>query len=213
MDAPRIVVDPDLPEDVRSLLTEWENGEGKPYSLQSLRPLSEGEDQRLPLVSGKTMATVAGGVALDALLTVAIGWEPSGFLVLLILPMLVGAGMVLWGLTPRYWRDQNLTLRQAHGRYVLAADLDEESRMLLARTHWAITTVLCSQVRADGTLDHIRNEVVLPRMEWEIAWSLRGISKLRCRYPELRQGTVADAGRTLAATMTALRQRIAALEK
>ncbi|MUN38738.1 hypothetical protein [Actinomadura litoris] len=213
MNAPRIVVDPDLPEDVRTLLTEWENAKVKLYDLRDLRPLSEGEDKRLPLVSGKTMATVAGGVALDVLLTLTIGWGLVGFLLLFIVPMLVGAGMVLWGLTPRYWRDQKLTLRRAHGRYVLATDLDEESRTLLARTHRAISTVLRSQVHADGTLDHIRNEVVLPRMEWEIASALRGVSELRRRHPELRQSSANDAGRTLAATLTALRQRIAALEE
>ncbi|MGC4959760.1 hypothetical protein ACLQ2P_41740 [Actinomadura citrea] len=208
---PRIVVDPDLAPDVRALLVEWENARFKLHELRDLPPLPEGEaGERLPLVTPKTMAVVGLQVVLAVVLAVAFGW--SLFLPLLVIPLLTGAGMVVWGLGPRAARDRVLAIRRAYDQYVLASDLDEESRELLARAHEAVRAVLRSQVHADGTLDHIRNEVVLPRAEWEIASALRGVSTLRARHPDLAGKAVGDAGRTLAATVRAVRDRVTALE-
>jgi hypothetical protein len=210
---PKIIVDPGLPEDVRSLLLKWEDAEVKPYNLRDLPPLRKGDDDgQLPLVNARTIAAVGAGLALVLALTLIFGWGLTTFLVLLVIPVLAGAATTLWSLTPRYWRNQALTIRRAYHRYVLPADLDEESRTLLTRAHHAVRTVLRSQVHADGTLDHIRNEVVLPRVEWEIASSLRGVSELRRRHPELVQADE-GAGQALSTTVDTLRQRVAALEE
>jgi hypothetical protein len=209
--SPRIVVDPDLAPDVREFLVEWENARFRAHELRDLPPLAEGEvGERLPLVSAKTVAVVGVEAVLAVVLAVVFGW--GLFLPLLVIPVLTGAGMVAWGLGPRAARDRVLAVRRAYDQFVLASDLDEESRELLARAHGAVRAVLRSQVHADGTLDHIRNEVVLPRAEWEIASALRGVSTLRMRHPDLARDAAGDAGRTLAATVGAVRERVESLE-
>ena len=73
-------------------------------------------------------------------------------------------------------------LRWYEGRYVLADDLDESSRRLLARAHRAVTAVTESTVNAEGLLDDVRNAVMLPAQEWEIARLLAKLSALRAKH-------------------------------
>jgi hypothetical protein len=73
-------------------------------------------------------------------------------------------------------------LRWYEGRYVLAEDLDESSRRLLARAHRAVTAVTESTVNAEGLLDDVRNAVMLPAQEWEIARLLAKLSALRTKH-------------------------------
>ncbi|MET8006781.1 hypothetical protein [Nonomuraea glycinis] len=73
-------------------------------------------------------------------------------------------------------------LRWYEGRYVLADDLDESSRRLLARGHRAVTAVTESTVNAEGLLDDVRNAVMLPAQEWEIARLLAKLSALRAKH-------------------------------
>jgi hypothetical protein len=75
-------------------------------------------------------------------------------------------------------------LRWYEGRYVLAEDLDESSRRLLARAHRAVTAVTESTVNAEGLLDDVRNSVMLPAQEWEIARLLAKLSALRTKHRE-----------------------------
>ncbi|MFI7446223.1 hypothetical protein ACIBQX_01875 [Nonomuraea sp. NPDC049714] len=75
-------------------------------------------------------------------------------------------------------------LRWYEGRYVLADDLDESSRRLLARAHRAVTAVTESTVNAEGLLDDVRNSVMLPAQEWEIARLLAKLSALRTKHRE-----------------------------
>lgn len=210
---PRIVIDPDLPSDVHDLLTEGVNLRFRAYDLRELPPLNAGEvGERVPLISRTTVAVVGVEVVLAVLLAVVLGVGVTGVLLLLAVPVVTGAGMVFWTLGPRAARDRVLAIRRAHDRYVVPEDLDEESSDLLGRAHQAVRAVLRSQVHADGTLDHVRNEVTLPRIEWEIASSLRGVSKLRTRHPGLDKDDVGDAGRALAETVAAIRKRVTALE-
>ncbi len=75
-------------------------------------------------------------------------------------------------------------LRWYEGRYVLVEDLDESSRRLLARAHRAVTAVTDSTVNAEGLLDDVRNAVMLPAQEWEIARLLAKLSALRGKHRE-----------------------------
>lgn len=212
---PAIVTDPELPPDVRELLINMQTTEFRVHGLRELPPLGEGEVvARPPLVPGKVQAVVGAGVVLAVLVTVAAGWGPVGFAVLLAIVLLAGAGMVVWWLDVRERRYRALIARSAHDRYVLPEDLDKESLKLLARAHQAVRTVLRSKVHASGTLDHIRNEVVLPRVEWEIASLLRGVSELRSRHPELAgKDNGGQAANVMAATVSSIRQRVATLEE
>ena len=76
-------------------------------------------------------------------------------------------------------------LRWYEGRYVVADDLDESSRRLLARAQQAIATVNGSAVNAEGLLDDVRNAVMLPAQEWEIARLLAKLSELRSGHRQV----------------------------
>lgn len=75
-------------------------------------------------------------------------------------------------------------LRWYEGRYVLVDDLDESSARLLARAQRAIAAVTESRVNAEGLLDDVRNAVMLPAQEWEIARLLGKLSALRTKHRE-----------------------------
>ncbi|WP_245765025.1 hypothetical protein [Nonomuraea jiangxiensis] len=75
-------------------------------------------------------------------------------------------------------------LRWYEGRYVLLDDLDESAGRLLARARAAIGTVTNSVVNTEGLLDDVRNAVMLPAQEWEIARLLAKLSDLRTKHRE-----------------------------
>ncbi|MEO3868094.1 hypothetical protein ABGB18_04600 [Nonomuraea sp. B12E4] len=83
-----------------------------------------------------------------------------------------------------YERDVYEQLRWYEGRYVLLDDLDESSGRLLARAQAAIGAVTNSRVNAEGLLDDVRNAVMLPAQEWEIARLLAKLSDLRTKHRE-----------------------------
>ncbi|MEV5323518.1 hypothetical protein AB0K67_05170 [Nonomuraea sp. NPDC052634] len=75
-------------------------------------------------------------------------------------------------------------LRWYEGRYVLPDDLDESAARLLERAQRAIASVTGSRVNAEGLLDDVRNGVMLPAQEWEIARLLAKLSALRTKHRE-----------------------------
>ncbi|NUR89025.1 MAG: hypothetical protein HOY71_33495 [Nonomuraea sp.] len=77
--------------------------------------------------------------------------------------------------------------RLYYGRYLLPGDLDSSSQRLLSRAQRAVHAVSVSEVNGRGLLDGVRNAVMLPAEEWEIARLLAKLSSLRSRH----QGTVA----------------------
>ncbi|HEX4818332.1 MAG TPA: hypothetical protein VFV66_36805 [Nonomuraea sp.] len=81
-------------------------------------------------------------------------------------------------------REMYEQLRWYEGRYVLTDDLDESSKRLLTRARRAIATVTGSRVNAEGLLDDVRNAVMLPAQEWEIARLLAKLSALRAKHRE-----------------------------
>lgn len=67
-------------------------------------------------------------------------------------------------------------------RVVQATDLDDPSRQLMLRAQRAIRVMLEPRDYADSSLDEVITEATLRRHEWEIAASLREISKLRAEH-------------------------------
>ncbi|SEH03350.1 hypothetical protein SAMN05444920_13568 [Nonomuraea solani] len=112
-------------------------------------------------------------------------------------------------------------LRWYEGRYVLTEDLDEASARLLARAQRAIATVTTSRVNAEGLLDDVRNGVMLPAQEWEIARLLAKLSALRTKHREtVSQGltpeveaVAAPLARALDSSEEAVLARVEALER
>jgi len=112
-------------------------------------------------------------------------------------------------------------LRWYEGRYVLAEDLDEASRRLLSRAQRAITAVTESAVNAEGLLDDVRNAVMLPAQEWEIARLLAKLSTLRTKHRETVTGAMTPEvaavaeplGRALDSSEDAVVARVEALER
>jgi len=112
-------------------------------------------------------------------------------------------------------------LRWYEGRYVLAEDLDEASRRLLSRAQRAITAVTESAVNAEGLLDDVRNAVMLPAQEWEIARLLAKLSTLRAKHHETVTGAMTPEvaavaeplGRALDSSEDAVVARVEALER
>ncbi|MFB4313653.1 hypothetical protein [Actinomadura sp. 21ATH] len=68
--------------------------------------------------------------------------------------------------------------RRLHGSYVVPEDLDAATALLLGRVQKAIRVVLNAEVIREGLLDDLRNAVMLPAQEWEVAQTLREISRL-----------------------------------
>ncbi|MFC5829929.1 hypothetical protein [Nonomuraea insulae] len=107
------------------------------------------------------------------------------------------------------------------GRYVLTEDLDESAARLLARAQRAIATVTGSRVNAEGLLDDVRNTVMLPAQEWEIARLLAKLSALRTKHREtVSQGLTPEVAavaeplaRALDSSEEAVLARVEALER
>ncbi|MGV9307179.1 hypothetical protein ACWDLG_27730 [Nonomuraea sp. NPDC003727] len=107
------------------------------------------------------------------------------------------------------------------GRYHLPEDFDPDALALMARTQRAVNSVLGSHVNAEGLLDEVRNAVLLPQQEWEIARLLAKLSALRAEHkaliargvaPEVAQA-VQPLERALASSETAVVARVEALER
>ncbi|MEV1243041.1 hypothetical protein ACIBO2_30825 [Nonomuraea sp. NPDC050022] len=180
-----VVVDPDVPEDDAQLITESE------HLLIRMRR-GWAPDPLPSRASGKT-----GRVAIAAITLMVLSLLLSGTHVFR------GGGLLLVGLIAipvllvvflrkdldedeetAVDRETYEQLRWYEGRYVLAADLDESSRRLLARARRAVATVTHSAVNVEGLLDDVRNAVMLPAQEWEIARLLAKLSALRTKHRE-----------------------------
>ncbi|AQZ60832.1 unnamed protein product [[Actinomadura] parvosata subsp. kistnae] len=104
-------------------------------------------------------------------------------------------------------------LRWYEGRYVLVDDLDVPAAALLVRARRAIATVTGSRVNADGLLDDVRNAVMLPEQEWEIARLLAKLSALRGTYAEAGAPGFEAVARALRDSEAAVLARVEALER
>ncbi|MGW0809707.1 hypothetical protein [Nonomuraea sp. NPDC002799] len=112
-------------------------------------------------------------------------------------------------------------LLRYEGHYLLVEDLDESARRLLSRGRRAIDAVTASRVNAEGLLDDVRNAVMLPAQEWEIARLLAKLSALRTQHREtVSQGITPEVAavaeplaRALDSSENAVLARVEALER
>ncbi|MGS2644237.1 hypothetical protein [Streptosporangium sp. LJ11] len=105
--------------------------------------------------------------------------------------------------------------------YLLPDDFDAAASRLLGRARLAVDSVLRSRVNAEGLLDDVRNAVMLPPQEWEVARLLAKLSSLRGEHRDLMRGGVAQEvaaamkplERVLAGSESAVTARVEALER
>ncbi|TDD37496.1 hypothetical protein E1286_37125 [Nonomuraea terrae] len=215
-----VVVDPGVPPDDAQLLRE--------SRLVLLKMRRGWAPQPRRVLSGtRYRAVVAfGAVALFGLM-LGIGGLSRGvgmLLLLLGLPLMIV--VFVHNDAPEDEQDEHDRqayehLRWYEGRYVLLEDLDESSRRLLARAQRAIATVTGSRVNADGLLDDVRNAVMLPAQEWEIARLLAKLSDLRAQHREtVSRGLTPEVAavaeplaRALDSSEAAVLARVEALER
>ncbi|NUT41027.1 MAG: hypothetical protein HOV86_13655 [Thermoactinospora sp.] len=173
-----VVVDPGVPEEEARLLRE--NGDllrrfRTGWVPDGRRKRLMGKAPDLAVIGVVTAVLFMAGVAMDGPLILAF----VGLLAFLAYYVRLSAQQEESRAREIY--DQS---RWHEGRYVLTNDLDEASQRLLKRARDAITTVTDSMVNAQGLLDDVRNAVMLPAQEWEIARLLAKLSDLRGKHRE-----------------------------
>ncbi|MFJ2029576.1 hypothetical protein [Streptosporangium sp. NPDC087985] len=213
----RVVVDPEVPADVANLLRRH----GPLLSRFRTGWSPEPRGSRLPaaLVVPLTVTMALANV------TAIVAHMPTPLLVPL-------AGLYFTILTCVYLARkpapynsvERVLYRHAQrfrGGYLILEDFDYGSRDLLGRVQRAIDHILGSRVNALGMLDGVRNSVMLPAEEWEIAHLLTKLSALRARHRALARGgrtpeviaAMAPLERALAASEAAVVARVEALER
>lgn len=214
----RVVVDPEVPADVAGLLRR--NG---PLLLRLRSGWSPEPDDtsRIPAA----LLAAFGGTALLGLGASALTGAFLTPLLVLLSVYLVVLSCVYLARRPRPADSVERILyrlsRQYAGRYLIMEDFDYGARDLLGRAQRAIDHVLRSQVNAVGVLDSVRNAVMLPAEEWEIARLLTKLSALRARHGHLARGgrtpevaaAMAPLERALVASEAAVVARVEALER
>ncbi|MFI7226622.1 hypothetical protein ACIBO5_25720 [Nonomuraea angiospora] len=216
-----VVVDPEVPPDDAQLLRE---------SRRVLLKMRQGwapEPRRAISSAQYRIIAAFGSVALFGVMAAG-GMVGRGLgllvLVLLGIPMMIV--LFLRNDLPdddeeEYEREVYEQLRWYEGRYVLTEDLDEASARLLARAQHAIAVVTESRVNAEGLLDDVRNAVMLPAQEWEIARLLAKLSALRTKHREtVSKGLTPEVeavaeplARALDSSEAAVLARVEALER
>ncbi|MBB5780927.1 hypothetical protein [Nonomuraea jabiensis] len=180
-----MVVDPEVPPDDAQLLRE---------SRRVLLKMRQGwvpESRRAISIAQYRVMAAFGSAALFGMM---VGGSLVGrglgllMIVLLGIPLMivlfVRNDLSFDGEEEEHERKVYEQLRWYEGRYVLIDDLDESSARLLARAQRAIAAVTESRINAEGLLDDVRNAVMLPAQEWEIARLLAKLSALRTKHRE-----------------------------
>ncbi|MEV0612287.1 hypothetical protein AB0I81_03115 [Nonomuraea sp. NPDC050404] len=177
-----VVVDPGVPPEDAQLLRE--SGRVLIKMRQGWAPEPRGA------ISGRQhrrIAMVGGLMFFGLMMGVGLMGQTVGMLLLVVgIPMLILA--FVRSDVPddedEYERQVYDHLRWYEGRYVVTDDLDESAGRLLARAQDAIDAVTSSRVNTEGLLDDVRNGVMLPAQEWEIARLLAKLSDLRTKHRE-----------------------------
>ncbi|GAA2211568.1 hypothetical protein GCM10009850_070280 [Nonomuraea monospora] len=179
-----VVVDPEVPPDDAQLLRD---------SRQVLIKMRHGwTPQPRPSVSSahrRMMMAFAGAAFFGLLMGFGSPARGLGLLMMVLFGIPLVIVLFVRNDVPEddedaYEREVYDQLRWYEGRYVLTDDLDESSARLLARAQRAIAAVTGSRVNAEGLLDDVRNGVMLPAQEWEIARLLAKLSALRAKHRE-----------------------------
>ncbi|MGR6920579.1 hypothetical protein ACU635_40625 [[Actinomadura] parvosata] len=185
----KVIVDPAVPGDAAALLREH-----RKLLLRIQAGWVPQHRRRLPMaglvVRGAATATALIASVYGLALFVAERYTP--FVVIM-----TGAALLIVSVLLRPRPDAEVERRHAlerevyeaarrhEGRYVLRERLDEPARLLMARAQAAIEQVVDSSVNAEGLLDDVRNGVMLPAQEWEIARLLAKLSELRAEHQEV----------------------------
>lgn len=221
----KVVVEPTVPAETADLLRDHRK------LLLRIRTGWTPPNKRHPPVFGlvtRLTTTLVALLAVAAGLDFFLAGQYTPFVVVMTLAALLIAGVLV---KPR--PDADTERRQAierhvyesarkfEGRYVLREDLDEDARRLMARAQAAIDAVLESDVNAEGLLDDVRNAVMLPAQEWEIARLLAKLSALRAEHRQVvAEGLTPEVAavaeplaRALESSERAVVARIEALER
>jgi hypothetical protein len=209
-DAP-VVVDQDLPPRLRDQVVAI-NPQFSPVDRPRRRLVRRIDDLSLSPEQPSLWLTALYGAAATGIGAVGfflLGWHlifdiDLGALGLSVLSLLLMYGL-LGPLAIETRADR--CLRRAHGHYVGYEDLDPQLQGSLATAQHAIRVILNSRVQAADLLDATGNRVSLPRLEWEIATTLRDLGPLlnRARYSD----TVRSA---LIAALDRVSRRVEALD-
>ncbi|WP_406313670.1 hypothetical protein OHA77_35575 [Streptosporangium sp. NBC_01639] len=217
----RVLVDPELPEDIVDLFHR--HGRMLSRIRAGWRPEPRPASLRLPIL--QICAALAALFLASFLLR---DFGSNFFIVAVLVVLVVLMGRQISSGPPETEEGDDETdpdlYRHAHwyeDRYLLAEDFDHASTRLLDRTGQAVDSILRSEVNAAGMLDDVRNSVMLPAQEWEIARLLAKLSALRAEHREAAYGgsspevaaAMAPLDRALAASETAVVARVEALER
>ncbi|MEU3221197.1 hypothetical protein [Streptomyces sp. NPDC006971] len=178
----------------------WVTGEVEWY-----RPSPHGGGATVNDAFGRPMQELFDGLH-SALL---IAW-PIGAVVLVLMAWMYAGNAVSRNKTAR-------RLTELKNRCVQPSDLNDDSRTLLARAQQAKKSVLTSAVHRFNLIDRQRNEVSLPRQEWEVAEALREYTRLVKAEPSNPKGGKIAAlldtrRRALRASLDGITRRVEALE-
>ncbi|MFB4274008.1 MULTISPECIES: hypothetical protein [unclassified Nonomuraea] len=185
----KVIVDPAVPDDVAALLRDH-----RKLLLRIHTGWVPEHRRRLPVVGlvGRLAATATALVAAVYGLGLFVAERYPPFVVIM-----TGAALLIVSVLLRPRPDAEVERRHAlerevyeaarrhEGRYVLRERLDEPARALMTRAQAAIEQVMDSRVNAEGLLDGVRNGVMLPAQEWEIARLLAKLSQLRAEHQEV----------------------------
>ncbi|MFF3437183.1 hypothetical protein [Streptosporangium sp. NPDC002721] len=195
------------------------------YRLRTMRPPRDKDDAAVP---GVLIGFFGGTTALAAGTLFALGAPLSASVVLL--TPLIFLYLFILGVVYLVRKPTSLTSaerilyahsRRWHGHFLILEDFDHDARHLLGRVQRAIDHIMRSRVNAMGMLDSVRNSVMLPAEEWEIARLLTKLSALRAKHHNLARAgrspevvaAMAPLERALAASEAAVLARVEALER
>ncbi|MFF4414168.1 hypothetical protein ACFYY8_16660 [Streptosporangium sp. NPDC001559] len=214
----RVVVDPEVPAEVASLMRR--NGRLLSRFRSGWNPEPDGA-ARVPAVITATFgATMLAGLGGTLLVGV-----PLAFSITAAVICLTVLGVIYLATKPAPADSVERVLyrhaRHYQGGYLIIEDFDYGARELLGRAQRAIDHILRSRVNVMGMLDSVRNAVMLPAEEWQIARLLTKLSELRARHRHMARGgrtpevaaAMAPMERALAASEAAVVARVEALER
>ncbi|MBB2911455.1 hypothetical protein FHS43_002728 [Streptosporangium becharense] len=219
----RVVVDPEVPADVADLLRR--NGPLL-YRFRTGRTPRATDGPRIP----RPLLGVFGATTgLGALAAVPLAVPAPGVAAFLFGSMVSVYGTILSVVyiarkPSPIDSEENVLYRhsqQWQGHYLILEDFDYGARNLLGRVQRAIDFIVHSRVNALGMLDRVRNAVMLPAEEWEIARLLTKLSALRAKHRNLARGgrspevtaAMVPLERALSASEAAVVARVEALER
>ncbi|MFF5207291.1 hypothetical protein [Streptosporangium sp. NPDC000396] len=214
----RVVVDPEIPADIANLMRR--NGPLLSRFRTGWSP-EPGDSPRIPVA---LWAAFGGTVGPLLALTVAVGLSFAFPVALASLFTVILSCVYIAKKPAPVDSVERVLYRHAQwykGGYLLLEDFDYGARELLGRAQQAIDYVFKSRVNAMGMLDSVRNSVMLPAEEWEIARLLTKLSALRAKHRRLAHGgrtpevaaAMAPLEKALAASEAAVIARVEALER